>query len=143
MLVKQALVELLHFQMLRAQLQTANSRALRRKRAMHVQKLWERLMRNFVCAALTLGALMTLSDGPANAYGTRHAFCIQGDEYPGLSTCTFDTYAQCLATASGRSLICVANPYFIGESNDPRVLQNRNRPFPQGYIPYPPNPYLR
>ena len=98
-------------------------------------------MRHFVLAALALGALTTLSNGSANAYGTRHAFCIQGDEYPGLSTCTFDTYAQCLATASGRDLRCLPNPYFAGVSDDPYAYQNRGRPFPPGYIPYPPNPH--
>jgi hypothetical protein len=91
--------------------------------------------------ALALGASMMLSSTPAHAYGQRHAFCIQGDEYPGLSTCTFDTYAQCLASASGRNLACIANPYFGGESDDPYAYQNRARRFPQGYIPAPPNPY--
>jgi hypothetical protein len=91
--------------------------------------------------ALALGVSTLLNSTPANAYGQRHAFCIQGDEYPGLSTCTFDSYAQCLASASGRNLACVANPYFGGESDDPYAYQNRARRFPQGYIPAPPNPY--
>jgi hypothetical protein len=51
-----------------------------------------------------------LSSAPANAYGGRHAFCIQGDEYPALSTCAFDSYQQCQATASGRDAWCDANP---------------------------------
>ena len=95
----------------------------------------------FAVSAFALGASTMLSSTPANAYGTRHAFCIQGDAYPGLSNCTFDTYAQCLASASGRNLSCIANPYFVGASDDPYAYQNRTRPFPQGYIPYPPNPY--
>jgi hypothetical protein len=36
---------------------------------------------------------------PAEAVGTRYPFCIQGDEYPGLSNCTFTSYEQCQATA--------------------------------------------
>jgi hypothetical protein len=96
----------------------------------------------FSVSAIALGGATMLSSTPANAYGIRHAFCIQGDQYPGLSNCTFDTYAQCLASASGRSLSCIANPYFGGESDDPYAsYQNRARRFPQGYIPAPPNPY--
>jgi Protein of unknown function (DUF3551) len=53
-----------------------------------------------------------LSSVPANAYGGRHAFCIQDDEYPALSTCTFASYQQCQATASGRDAWCDANPTF-------------------------------
>ena len=89
--------------------------------------------------AVALGASMMFST-PLHAYGHRHAFCIQGDEYPGLSTCTFDTYAQCLASASGRNLYCIANPYFGGESDDPYAYQNRGRRLPPGYVPSPPNP---
>jgi len=92
-------------------------------------------------SALALAASMMLSSTPVHAYGSRHAFCIQGDEYPGLSTCTFDTYAQCLASASGRNLYCIANPYFGGETDDPYAYQNRGRRLPPGYVPSPPNPY--
>jgi uncharacterized protein DUF3551 len=84
-------------------------------------------------SAFTLGALV-----PANAVGVRHAFCLQGDEYPGLSNCTYDTYAQCAASASGRFLTCVANPYFAGQTGDPYARQNRSRPWPPGYQSYPP-----
>jgi len=80
---------------------------------------------------------------PASAVGTRHPFCLQGDAYPGLSYCVFDSYAQCLASASGRNLRCLANPYFVGESDDPYAYQNRNRPFPPNYIPVPPNAWPR
>lgn len=38
---------------------------------------------------------------PARAFGTHHAFCLTGDEWPGLSNCTFDSYAQCQASSSG------------------------------------------
>jgi len=99
------------------------------------------IARDIALLALALGASTMLSGAPANAYGARHAFCIQGDEYPGLSTCTFDTYAQCLASASGRNLACIANPFFAGESDDPYGYQNRARRIPQGYVPYPPNAY--
>jgi hypothetical protein len=73
---------------------------------------------------------------PARAFGTRHAFCLTGDEWPGLSNCTFDTYAQCQASSSGRALTCIANPYFGGQSDDPYAYQNRPRSYSPGiYLP--------
>ncbi|MGH9809997.1 MAG: DUF3551 domain-containing protein, partial [Terriglobia bacterium] len=54
-------------------------------------------MRKIVAAAVILGALTFTGAMPAHAVGTRHAFCLQGDEYPALSYCSFDTYEQCLA----------------------------------------------
>ena len=100
-------------------------------------------MRKIFVALLGTGALALMSTLPAQAVGTRHAFCLQGYEYPALSYCTFDTYEQCQATASGRNLYCVANPFFQGQSDDPYAYQNRNRPFPRNYYSTPPNAYPR
>jgi Protein of unknown function (DUF3551) len=79
-------------------------------------------MRNLVWALLAAGGLAAIGTTPAAAVGTRYPFCIQGDEYPGLSNCTFTSYAQCQASASGRFLTCVANPYY-----------NAGEPGPRGY----------
>lgn len=81
-------------------------------------------MRHVALATLAACGFALLSATPAQAVGSRHPFCLQGDEYPGLSACTFDTYAQCLATASGRKLYCIANPYFAGETDDPYAYQS-------------------
>jgi hypothetical protein len=98
-------------------------------------------MRKVVVAAWAVCALTLIGAMPAQAYGTRHAFCLQGYEYPGLGYCPFDSYEQCQATASGRNLTCVANPFFAGRSDDPYAYQNRGRPFPPDYYPVPPNAY--
>jgi Protein of unknown function (DUF3551) len=100
-------------------------------------------MRRIMLAGLAVTALAFAAMLPAQAVGTRHAFCLQGDEFPGLSNCTFDTYAQCQASASGRFLNCVANPYYVGESDDPYAYQNRGRPIQPNYIPAPPGYYPR
>jgi len=100
-------------------------------------------MRVLVAAALTSCGLLLMGVPSAQAVGSRHAFCLQGNEYPGLSYCVFDTYAQCLASASGRNLACVANPYFAGASDDPYAYQNRGRAIPPGYYPDPPMAYPR
>ena len=97
-------------------------------------------MRRAILAALTASGLAALFAAPAEAVGTRYPFCIQGDEYPGLSNCTFTSYEQCQATASGRFLTCIANPYFVGESEPPsagyRPLRGRTLPPAPAYGRY-------
>ena len=70
-------------------------------------------MRKAILAMLTAIAFAALRVAPAAAVGTRYPFWIPGDEYPGLSNCTFTSYEQCQATASGRYLSCTANPYYV------------------------------
>jgi hypothetical protein len=76
-------------------------------------------MRNVVLFLLAASGLAIAGSAPAEAVGTRYPFCIQGDEFPGLSNCTFTSYEQCQATASGRFLYCLTNPYF-NPGGDPR-----------------------
>ena len=78
-------------------------------------------MRNAITASAIAGGLATIGIAPAQAVGTRYPFCITGPEQPGLSNCTFISYEQCQATASGRRLWCIENPYFAGESDAPRA----------------------
>ena len=89
-------------------------------------------MRIAITALVSVGALAAIGVAPAGAVGTRYPFCIQGNEHPGLSNCTFTSYEQCQATASGRFLYCIANPYFMGESDD-RHAYGRRRPPPPPY----------
>jgi len=74
-------------------------------------------MREAILVLLTASAMAILGGAPAEAVGTRYPFCIQGDEQPGLSNCTFVSYEQCQATASGRRLWCIANPFYNPESD--------------------------
>jgi hypothetical protein len=69
-------------------------------------------MRRAILALLIASGVAALGTAPSEAVGTRYPFCIQGDEQPGLSNCTFTSYEQCQATASGRDATCAANPYF-------------------------------
>ena len=87
----------------------------------------------FSLALATFGLTLSATV-PARAFGTHHAFCLTGDEWPGLSNCTFDTYAQCQASSSGRALTCIANPYFAGQSDDPYAYQKPRAQVP-GYSP--------
>lgn len=99
-----------------------------RRRATH------RIAATFLLAFVTF-AVASSASTPAHAFGTHHPFCLTGDEWPGLSNCRFDTYAQCQASASGRALTCIANPYFAGQSDDPYAYQNRPRAQTPGYSP--------
>jgi hypothetical protein len=90
-------------------------------------------MRHAILFLAAVGGLPALGSSPAEAVGTRYPYCIQGDEQPGLSNCTFTSYQQCQATASGRFLQCVANPFY-GGGGEPGVYRER-RP-PPGYYPY-------
>jgi hypothetical protein len=57
------------------------------------------------CTALTSGAL------PAAARD--YPFCIKGCDFGAdRGDCSFSSYQQCQATASGRDAYCEANPYF-------------------------------
>ena len=88
-------------------------------------------MRNLVLALLSASGLAMVGSAPAEGVGTRYPFCIQGNEIPGLSQCTFTSYEQCQATASGRFLSCIANPdYNPGADADPRAYRGRDRAQP-------------
>jgi hypothetical protein len=82
-------------------------------------------MRYVVLALLAAGGLAMVGTAPAEAVGTRYPFCIQGYEYPGLSNCTYTSYEQCQATASGRFLYCVENPFYNRGGPDPRAYSGR------------------
>ena len=74
-------------------------------------------MRRVILALLTASGLTSLCALPAEAVGTRYPYCITGPDQPGLSYCTFTSYEQCQATASGRQLWCLANPYYVRETD--------------------------
>jgi hypothetical protein len=68
-------------------------------------------MRNAVWALVVFGAACAIDAAPAAA-GTM-PFCIKGCDFGGgAGDCSFSSYQQCQATASGRDATCAANPYF-------------------------------
>lgn len=98
-----------------------------------------------MCRAIlvVLAAIGLAASGasPAAAVGTRYPFCLQGDDQPGLSGCSYTSYEQCQATASGRMLTCIANPYYVGTGEAPadgyyRPLPGRTLPPAYGYPRY-------
>jgi hypothetical protein len=87
-------------------------------------------MRGLVFALFGATALGLVATAPAEAVGSRYPFCMQGSEMPGLSNCTFTSYQQCQATASGRFLYCIANPYYAG-GLEPRESRRQRRSQPR------------
>jgi hypothetical protein len=86
-------------------------------------------MRSIILALLAASGLGLAAAGPAQAVGSRYPFCLQGSDSPGLSNCTFTSYEQCQATASGRYLYCIANPYYQGIAEPREDRRNRRRAY--------------
>jgi hypothetical protein len=74
-------------------------------------------MRSALVALIAVAAC-TLAAAPASA--ANFPYCIKGCDYgSGLGDCSFATYQQCQATASGRLAYCAANPYFSQNAGSP------------------------
>jgi Protein of unknown function (DUF3551) len=81
-------------------------------------------MGKIVLRGVALGAVAAVGIAPDGARAQDYPFCIKGDGYPSaLGDCSFDTYQQCLATASGRSAYCDANPFYAYPA--PRIARPR------------------
>lgn len=59
-------------------------------------------MRNFLLAAVAIVAVVLIGMTPTSIRARDYPFCIKGPSYDSpIGDCSFDTYEQCLATASG------------------------------------------
>ena len=76
---------------------------------------------------LAAGFASLASSGPARAQD--YPWCTQGRSvgYPG--DCSYQTYAQCMASASGRNLYCGINPRFAF-AQEPRGRRVYRGPYP-------------
>jgi Protein of unknown function (DUF3551) len=83
-------------------------------------------MRNakwMMLAVLVSGAAMFGDTTPAAAYD--HPWCLQGRGVGIPGDCSYDTYEQCMTTASGRDLYCNVNPR--------TAFDRRAQPYPRRY----------
>ena len=70
-------------------------------------------MRKFSLAAVAVGTLASVGMTPSPVQARDYPFCIKGDDFGGgVGDCSFDSYEQCLATASGRKAYCDVNPFY-------------------------------
>lgn len=67
-------------------------------------------MRNALLAFAALVGVLALNAGTANA--REYRFCLKQGFEPGPGTCYYNSYAQCMASASGRNAYCQENPVF-------------------------------
>jgi hypothetical protein len=75
-------------------------------------------MRAAVLALMAFGAACAIDAAPAAA--KVYPYCIKGCDFGGgAGDCSFSSYQQCLATASGRDASCAANPHFNGNAEMP------------------------
>jgi Protein of unknown function (DUF3551) len=70
---------------------------------------------------------------------TQYPFCLQGDDYPGWSNCTFTGFQECQASASGISDECLANPWYSAADAEGQApggnTASQNSPLPVGPPP--------
>ena len=86
-------------------------------------------MRSYLLALAVLGAGFAAQPAPAEA--REYPFCLQGrDTAGGRGDCSYATYQQCQATASGTYASCYSNPYYAYD--DAPVVQPRGR-YPRRY----------
>jgi hypothetical protein len=60
---------------------------------------------------LSIGGFEAASHASAQT-ATQYPFCIQGVDNPGWSGCSFNTYQECQAAASGTEAECLSNPWY-------------------------------
>ena len=85
-------------------------------------------MRALLLAAVAVGAMASFGAMSTPAEARDYAFCIKGADYlGGLGDCSFDTYQQCQATASGRLAYCDANPFYGASDRSRRGYPERPR----------------
>ena len=61
-----------------------------------------------VLVSLAAGAATLAGSAPAAAYD--YPYCVQGREVGIPGDCSYRSYAQCMASASGRNVYCNINP---------------------------------
>jgi hypothetical protein len=75
-------------------------------------------MRKGILALMALSAACAIDATPGVAGGM--PFCIKGCDFAGgAGDCSFSSYQQCQATASGRDATCAANPHFNANAEMP------------------------
>jgi hypothetical protein len=84
-------------------------------------------MRCFLSIAAAMAAAGSIGITAPSAEARDYPFCIKGANYvSSVGDCSFDTYQQCLDTASGRYAFCDRNPYFT-QTGKPYVAKRKTR----------------
>jgi len=83
-------------------------------------------MRNATLAMLAVAAAGAATiAGPAPAAAIDYPWCIQGGGWGVPGDCSYRSYAECMATASGRRVYCNVNPRVaFGRQRRGRLYRN-------------------
>ncbi|SIO48538.1 Protein of unknown function [Bradyrhizobium erythrophlei] len=74
--------------------------------------------------AIVISAIVIAIGGVTHVDAQDYPYCIQGDEFGGgAGDCSFNSYQQCQATASGRMAYCAANPALQSRGRLPKIIQ--------------------
>jgi hypothetical protein len=84
-------------------------------------------------ALLALTAIVTVLAIDATPAAARdYPYCIKGKQWLSpIGDCSFDSYAQCQATASGRFAYCDVNPFYNSRAQMPRGSRGYRRTDPR------------
>ena len=82
-------------------------------------------MRVLALAILTMFVGLASAPADAQTFGGNGAYCMQYYQWGGSRNieCSYSTMAQCQATASGLSAMCLTNPYY----SNAQVPRERSR----------------
>ncbi len=73
-------------------------------------------MRWSLSVLMAIGMMAAIDAAPAMASPTGNSpYCLKGCNFGGnggVGDCSYSSYAQCQATASGQSATCSSNPYY-------------------------------
>ena len=84
-----------------------------------------RLLPTAACVGAVVSFFVLASSA---AQAGNYPYCIKGDYYVSVAgECSFDTYQQCLATASGRRAYCDVNPFYRPREDDPAAYPDVRR----------------
>lgn len=81
-------------------------------------------MRGVALAVLAAGMMAAAASTPVEA--REYRFCVQSPETGIPGDCSYETYAQCRASASGRYADCFLNPWYaFSRPERPRHRRHR------------------
>lgn len=86
-------------------------------------------MKILILAAAALGAVFTLQ--PSAVQARELQFCLFSPNTTGRGDCSYYTYQQCMATASGQLAYCDRNYFYQGgyDDSEARVYSRKRRSY--------------
>jgi len=87
-------------------------------------------MRMLTCTMVASAIVLTAAPASAQTYDPRFPVCmhVYGPRGGDYMDCSFMSLPQCNATASGRSAMCLINPYYAEAASPPARVRHRRAP---------------